>query len=214
MEEYRGNSHKAREIEVEAAESREQPGSRMQDGSRLQHQKRVEKAVSTAIVSRKKSIAKKLLEVFIADEPESIRSRILNDIVVPGIKNAFLDTMDAIFGGERKTSYTAYRSSGYRYGTPTERQESRAQPRDIAGDRYSYDDIVISSRGEAEEVLERMDELIEVYGIVSIADLYDLVDVRTQPTDFKYGWTNISTAKIIRVRDGYKIKLPRAIPID
>ena len=59
-----------------------------------------------------------------------------------------------------------------------------------------------------------MDELIEHYGIVSVADLYDLVGITGSYTDNKYGWTDIRTAQVVRVRDGYKIKLPRAIPLD
>ena len=79
---------------------------------------------------------------------------------------------------------------------------------------YSYDDIILSNRGEAEDVLSRMDELIEAYGLVRVADLYDLVGITGNYTDNKYGWTNIRNAEIIRVRDGYMIKMPRAIPID
>ena len=79
---------------------------------------------------------------------------------------------------------------------------------------YSYDDIILSNRGEAEDVISRMDELIDAYGLVRVADLYDLVGITGNYTDNKYGWTNIRNAEIIRVRDGYMIKMPRAIPID
>ena len=79
---------------------------------------------------------------------------------------------------------------------------------------YSYDDIILNSRGEAEDVLMRMDELMETYGLVRVADLYDLVGITGNYTDNKYGWTNIRNAEIVRVRDGYMIKMPRAVPID
>jgi hypothetical protein len=59
-----------------------------------------------------------------------------------------------------------------------------------------------------------MDELIETYGLVRVADLYDLVGITGNYTDNKYGWMNIRNADIVRVRDGYMIKLPRAMPID
>ena len=79
---------------------------------------------------------------------------------------------------------------------------------------YNYDDIILETRGEAEEVLERMEELIETYGIVSVADLYDLVGITGNYTDNKYGWTNIRNAEPVRVRDGYMLKLPKALPIN
>ena len=78
---------------------------------------------------------------------------------------------------------------------------------------YSYDDIVLESRGEADAVLSRMDEIMEEYDIVRVADLYDLVGITGDYTDNKYGWTNIRDAKVVRVRDGYKIQLPRAMPL-
>ena len=58
-----------------------------------------------------------------------------------------------------------------------------------------------------------MDEIMEEYEIVRVADLYDLVGVTGEHTDNKYGWTNIRNAEIERVRDGYRIKMPRALPI-
>ena len=60
----------------------------------------------------------------------------------------------------------------------------------------------------------RMDELVESYGVVRVADLYDLVGLTGNFTDNKYGWTNVKNAQIVRVRDGYMIKMPRALPID
>jgi hypothetical protein len=80
--------------------------------------------------------------------------------------------------------------------------------------QYSYDDIILPTRGEAEEVLTRMDELMDTYGLVRVADLYDLVGITGEYTDNRYGWTNITRAEIIRNRDGYMIKMPRAVPID
>ena len=79
---------------------------------------------------------------------------------------------------------------------------------------YDFDDIILDSRGEAEDVLSRMDELIDNYGIVSVADFYDLCGITGSYTDNKYGWTDIRSAQVVRVRDGYKIKLPRALPLN
>lgn len=78
---------------------------------------------------------------------------------------------------------------------------------------YSLDDIVLETRGEAEDVLACMDELVELYGFVSVADLYDLVGITGNYTDNKYGWTNIRNAEPIRVRDGYLLKLPKVTTI-
>jgi hypothetical protein len=50
--------------------------------------------------------------------------------------------------------------------------------------------------------------------LVSVADLYDLVGVTGNYTDNKYGWTDIRSASVIRVRDGYMLKLPKALPLN
>jgi hypothetical protein len=59
-----------------------------------------------------------------------------------------------------------------------------------------------------------MDDIIERYRMVSVADLFDLVGESCSFTDQKYGWTNLRNAEVVRVRDGYMIKLPKALPFD
>ena len=59
-----------------------------------------------------------------------------------------------------------------------------------------------------------MVEIIDNYGFVTVADMYDMVDLTAPYTAAKYGWTNIRTAEVIRGRDGYMLKLPKAMPVD
>lgn len=74
--------------------------------------------------------------------------------------------------------------------------------------------FIFESRGEAEEVLSRMNELIDTYGLVSVADAYDLCGTTSVYTDNKRGWTNLDGAEVIRIRGGYyKLCLPKALPI-
>ena len=78
-----------------------------------------------------------------------------------------------------------------------------------------YDDILFDSRGDAEAVLDTMNDIIDRYGTVSVADLYDLAQVPNDNfTMNRYGWTNISGAYAHRVRDGYILKLPRTKPLN
>jgi hypothetical protein len=60
-----------------------------------------------------------------------------------------------------------------------------------------------------------MDDIINRYGVVSVGDLYDLAGISTTNyTVNKYGWTNIRSAHVVRTRDGYLLKLPRALPLN
>ena len=83
-------------------------------------------------------------------------------------------------------------------------------------DAYYYkhvDDIFFDSRETAEKVLKLLKEIINEYGFVTIADMYDLVGLNATYTEQKYGWVDLKEAKIIRVRSGYKLVLPEIIPI-
>jgi hypothetical protein len=54
-----------------------------------------------------------------------------------------------------------------------------------------------------------MDQLIEKYETVSVADLYELLGVTSSYTDEKWGWVDLREATIRRVRDGYLLDLPK-----
>lgn len=181
-------------------------------------EKRVEKIVHGKVIKKENKV-RKLTDIFIAEDVTNVKDYIIMDVIVPSVKKALYDltvgAIDMILyggrgdGGKRptadKVSYRDYNSMS--------RRDDRYRDRTRTSSGYSYDDIVLDTRGEAEAVLSRMDEIMEEYDIVRVADLYDLVGVSGDYTDNNYGWTNIRNAKIVRVRDGYKIDMPRALPI-
>lgn len=60
-----------------------------------------------------------------------------------------------------------------------------------------------------------MDKIISDYGMVTVADLYDLCGLPCRDyTANKYGWTNLYSAKAVRVRAGYKLELPKTKSIE
>lgn len=196
MEEYKPNSHKYKEEQKSAVP-----------------EKKVEKVISGTVKSKKKSEIKKFADIFISEDVTNVKSYILLDILVPAIKKAISDTVDMIlYGGTGKSkSNTAASKISYRSYYDSSRRDYSTVRTKIG---YSYDDIIFDNRGEAEDVLSRMDELVSTYGLVSVADLYDLVGITGNYTDNNYGWTDIRSACVIRVRDGYMLKLPKALPIN
>ena len=63
--------------------------------------------------------------------------------------------------------------------------------------------------------VDRSDPTCEPYGIASVADLYDLAGITCRSyTANKYGWTDIRSAKVVRIRDGYILQLPRTVQIN
>lgn len=183
--------------------------------------KKVEKVVSGAVITRKKNGFDKLKSEFISDDAKNIKSYVFGEVLIPALKKAISDVVtngiDILLYGESRGRNGNNRSTAdkvsYRSYYNDAPRENKLNPYSRSTN-YSYDDIVLANRGEAEDVLSRMDELMDTYGLVRVADLYDLVGITGNYTDNKYGWTNIRNAEILRVRDGYMIKLPRAVPID
>lgn len=204
MDEYKSNSNRSK--------------NEQQKEELVSDQKRTEKVVTGVVKKKKRGIFSKLSGEFISEDAKNVKSYVFGEVLIPAIKKAISDIVtdgiDIILYGESRRGgkrSTADRVSYRSYYDRDSRRDSRTP---ISYNSYSYDDIILSTRGEAEDVLSRMDELIDSYGLVRVADLYDLVGITGNFTDNKYGWTNIRNAEIIRVRDGYMIKMPRAIPID
>lgn len=199
MEDYKSNSHASKEKEKNREE------------------KKVEKIISGNAKAKKKSEFSKFADVFVSEDAGNVKSYILMDVLVPAVKKAISDIVtngiDMLLYGETGVHKRNGASSKVSYRSYYDRSNrSSSSSRTRSG--YSYDDIILDNRGEAEEVLSRMDEIVATYGTVSVADLYDLVGITGAYTDNKYGWTDIRNASVVRVRDGYMIKLPRALPLN
>lgn len=196
-EEYKSNSYKSKEKEM------------------VEDKKKVDKVVRGKVKTKKKSGVTKFADVFISEDIANVKSYIVGEVLVPAMKKALSDIItngiDMLLYGESGVSKRNSRSSKVSY---TKYYNDERSPSRSVKSNYNYDDIIIDSRGEAEEVLTRMDELIYSYGMVSVADFYDLVGVTSRYTDNNYGWTDIRSARVVHVRDGYIIKLPRAVPLD
>lgn len=200
MNEYKPNSNRFKEEQKEKAQ-----------------EKRVEKPVVTGTaVVKKRSALSKFADEFISEDAKNVKSYVLGEVLIPSIKKAICDiVIDSInmilYGGTRgdRRRSTADRVSYSSFS------KMDTRPARSSYSAYSFDDVELDSRGEAQEVLDRMDELVESYGLVRVADFYDLVGITGSYTDNKYGWTNLRSAEIVRTRNGkYVIKLPRAMQID
>jgi hypothetical protein len=200
VEDYRKNSSKAK------AEAEEKTSG-----------KKVEKVVKGSAKPKKKSELRKIADAFIQEDVGTVRNYIFGEVLVPAIKKTFADivtnALDMFLwgkGGSRRPRSSAERIS-YRNYYDSPRRTTRESERRRS---YDYDDIILDSREEADQVLARMEELLDDYNMVSVADFYDLVGITGKTTDNHYGWTDLRDASVVRDRDGYLIKLPRAIALD
>lgn len=203
MENYQPNSHKFREGQNNESEHTK---------------KKVEKIVIGKVATKKKNEIQKLANVFISEDVANVKDYIFMDVLIPAIKKAISDVVtngvDMILYGESGRNKKSSPASKVSYRSYYERERDRNRNTSTRSSGYDYDDIILDNRGEAEDVLSRMVEMLDEYGLVSVADLYDMVGVSGNYTDCKYGWTDLSSASVVRDRDGYLIKLPRAIPLN
>lgn len=197
MPEYPNNSHSARE--------------------KATAPKKMGKVVTGDVKTRKKSEVKKFANTFLPDDVTSVKSYILMDVVIPGLKNAIADVVSIMLFGETgrigDKKGNGSKISYQRYYNQQDGRRNYAQPRAPGG--YDYDDIIFKTRGDADLVLDQLEAAINQFGIASVLDLYDLagIDCPTSYTADKYGWTDIRSAKVVRTRDGYVLELPRAVQI-
>lgn len=185
-------------------------------------EKKIEPVVEAGTRTKKKSGIVRLADVFLPEDVTSVKDYILRDVIIPKIRDMLHDigaeAWDSFWGisgrstrgSAAKVSYVSYD----KYSSGGRRDISDQSPRQSG--RLDYDDIVFSSRGDAEAVLDRMGEICDQYKCVSVADMYDLADVTNDNYALnKYGWTDIHEAKIIRMSGGgYTIKMPRATQLD
>jgi hypothetical protein len=204
VEELPGNSRKARETP--------------------QEDKKIEKVVTGEVSRRKKPLGKRFAETMFGTDGKGVVQYIVLDILIPATKDLIADVVTqgierSLFGearsssrrtGSRPTSSIGHVNYSRYSASPLAGR--RDEPRELsrrARSTHEFDEITLATRTEAEEVLNRMDQLIEKYETVSVADLYELLGVTSSYTDEKWGWVDLRDASIRRVRDGYLLDLPK-----
>ena len=202
---YQPNSHKSKEKEQIA------------ENNVIERKK--QKVVSGR-ASIKKNNTRKLIGTFISEDAGNVKDYVIKDVLIPAISNTILDIItnsaNMIFGGRDSGRK---RSSGSRvsYRSYYDDRRNDRYDRDRRYDepaRFDYDDILFDTRGDAVMVRDHMLDTVEQYGLVRVDDMYDFAGLTAPYTANRYGWMGLRNIDIVRVRDGYILKLPKAMPID
>lgn len=221
MSEPVGNTPRNPDVPGNAHKGRERPLANPQETE--EEREPVEKIVSGTVKIKKQPFHKRIMSRFIADDAQSIGDFVIDEFVIPGLKNLFRDTFvgsldRALYGtsrargrgtvGERGSLRTRYDLIGE--GRAEERgrslsRESRA--------RHDFDDVVLGSYQEAVEAIEAMIHRLDRYKSVSVADLYDLLGVTGSFADRRWGWYNLTGADVRQTRGGFLLDLPRPEPL-
>lgn len=186
--------------------------------------KRPEKIISGEVIERKKSLGRKISETFTGVNAREVGSHVVFDVILPQLKGMAVDAgtqaIERLILGEsgprrssssspissrnRGSSYTAYN----RY---TPNAEERQEPAYVKSNEVR--EVIVNTRGDAQQVLDEMFRHLEEYKTVSVAEFYDLVGITGKFTDNQWGWTNLNAAGVSRVREGFRIELPRPVSL-
>jgi hypothetical protein len=217
MEDFPANSQFPRAKEI--PEKKEEP-------------KKVEQITTGPVKVRKKPLGRRFLDTFLAGSMAGVGQYVLLEVIVPAIRDVIADTVSQgaerlIYGearsSSRRTGQRPGGSGGYisynRYASTTapwkkDREDPRPALSRHARATHNFNEIVLNTRVEVEEVIDRLYELISQYGQATVSDLYDLCGISWSFTDEKWGWTQLKNAEPQRVTGGYLIKLPRPEQLD
>lgn len=192
--------------------------------------KKVQKIVQGKVKQVKRTGTKRFLDSFFGDVGSSFVSFIVHDILITAAKGVVMDVLrggvervqdsvDTALYGDRKRplNHRNNRQKTQSKFSYDKISSNRSEQRTISAasrSKHNFDDIVLDSRGEAQDVISHLVDLTIDYGQASVNDLYDLVGITGNFTDNKYGWEDLSSASISRTRAGYVLNLPRTIVIN
>lgn len=183
--------------------------------------KKIEKVVVDEVITRKKPLGRKFKDIIIEADFRSVTHYLFADVFIPAVKNTIVDAttkgIDRMIYGPQGSQRRGY-SPRTTYNNPINRSYRDSSAARYApsvssmprSSRLAREDFVLSSREEAELVLERMNDIIETYEVVSVADLNELVGFPTTHVDNEWGWTDLRTAHIGQIREGFVINFPSA----
>lgn len=194
------------------------PNSHKYKEEQQNQENRVQKVVKGSTKTKPKSKVHKFTDTFLSEDVDSVKEYVVSNIMIPAFKKLVSDIVrdgiDMLLYGESGRRKDGCGNSDYvSYSRYYDRKDDRhSEPR--ARTRFDYNDIIFETRGDAERVRSQMMDIIDTYGFVTVADLYDLSDLDAPYTSNKYGWRSLRSAESVRGRDGYLLKLPKALPID
>jgi hypothetical protein len=187
--------------------------------------KNISPVVSGSAVRRKRSLRKQFKETFVAGDARTAIQYVIFDVLLPAAKDMVVEAGSQgieklIYGESRRRGVTRPPSgptghiSYNRYSMGSRQTGPQRAISRQARTRHNFDEIVLDERHEAEEVIDRLFDLVSRYESASVADLYELVGLAAVHTDNKWGWTDLHGAGVTRVRGGYLLDLPEPEPFD
>ena len=175
----------------------------------------------------KEGIFTRIRKSFVSEDMSDILFYAWDEIIVPGIKDGFLSTLEHMFyrgsddyerrsrsyssSSRTRTNYSSYSRSSLRDYDDDRRSIRRDRDDDDRrSEKTDYRRIILKNERDADKIVKTLRDYIHDYGEVSVARLLDLIDEPGKYTDNNYGWDDERDITYRRVRNGYLIDVPEA----
>jgi hypothetical protein len=183
------------------------------------NEKIVTKVVTSDVIQRKQGMFTKVAGNFFSEDSGTVMNYVVMEVMLPALKTTISDMVSQgierfLFGESRPRAASGNRPGYVNYSKIA--TAARNEPRTISREarvKHEFEDVIIASRGEAEDVLDGLRNLINDYEVATVSDFYDLLGITGEFTDNTWGWTDLRSAGVRQVRGGYQINLPRTQPV-
>ena len=183
--------------------------------------KEVERVVrgEVTVIKPKMTFFQKLKESILGDD-DSVMSYVVYDILVPAAKDVINDMIARgaermIFGDSvRPAPRIRDRRAGGIIPYDRMAQAPAKQPPSRRSRPRQINEVIIQTREEALDVVDRLQDFIDQYQVASVGDFYELVGILPEHVDYRWGWTNIASTRAVRAGSGWVLLLPEVDVID
>lgn len=172
--------------------------------------------IASGSVEKRSGISKFLSEFFAADAP-TIGRHLVNDVLRPAALRLLDDTITtakdvALYGDN---AAPAQKNKKEIVGTKVSYDKVSEKKKLEVVDTKRFDYPVVATKKDADTVLQTLNDVIEQYDMVTVADMYDLCGIKDYPfTANSYGWNTLNDAIVVHTSDGWLIKPSNPRPID
>ena len=179
-----------------------------------------EKIITGEVRQRKTGIFGKAVHSIVAEDGQSVMQYVVLEVLLPAFKSTISDVVSQgiermLYGdarpGRTRPGYTNYSSKAVRSSAPL--NDPRPALSRQARANHRFNEVMLEQRAEAEDVLDKMREIISAYDVVTVADFKELLGITGEFTDNTWGWSDLRSAGIRPVRGGYVIDLPPTQPL-
>ena len=165
------------------------------------------------IKPQKKSLMRRIADAFIATDRKDIKDYLVFDILIPGLKRGLEDVVHMMLYNDKKSPHIERRrgESRIRRLEFNSLRDARRDDDEMLGSRLIAGecDLIFTTRSKAEEALDMVTERIEDRGFATLKYYYTITRQPTDWTQENWGWRSMAGAKVVEVRGGYKLRMPR-----